>query len=69
MVQSGLDISPIITHRFDFRDFEKGFEAMISGEAGKVILDWTTADAEAERKVETKSAEEAVLDIQMPDAD
>ena len=37
---SGLDISPIITHRFDIRDYEKGFAAMISGESGKVILDW-----------------------------
>ena len=40
MVQAGLDISPIITHRFDIRDYEKGFAAMISGESGKVILDW-----------------------------
>lgn len=44
MVQSGLDLSPIITHRFDFRDFEAGFEAMSSGHCGKVILDWTTAN-------------------------
>ena len=41
MVQAGLDISPIITHRFDIRDYEKGFEAMISGQSGKVILDWS----------------------------
>lgn len=40
MLQAGLDISKIITHHFDIRDFEKGFEAMISGSAGKVILDW-----------------------------
>lgn len=40
MIQSGLDISPVITHRFDIRDYEKGFEAMISGQSGKVILDW-----------------------------
>ncbi len=40
MLQAGLDISKIITHHFDIRDFEKGFEAMISGNAGKVILDW-----------------------------
>ena len=38
MLQSGLDISPVITHRFDFEDFEKGFEAMRSGNSGKVIL-------------------------------
>ncbi len=41
MVQAGLDISGIITHHFDVRDFEKGFAAMISGNSGKVILDWT----------------------------
>ncbi len=40
MLQSGLDISPIITHRFGAEDFEKGFEAMQSGESGKVILKW-----------------------------
>lgn len=38
MLLSGLDISPVITHRFRFDDFEKGFEAMLSGESGKVIL-------------------------------
>lgn len=41
MLEGGLDISPIITHHFDVRDFEKGFEAMNSGNSGKVILDWT----------------------------
>ena len=41
MLQSGLDISNIITHRMDVRDYEKGFEAMSSGKSGKVILDWT----------------------------
>ncbi|MFP4904744.1 zinc-binding dehydrogenase, partial [Paraburkholderia sp. BR14261] len=43
MLQSGLDLSPIITHRFGVDDYEKGFAAMLSGESGKVILDWTTA--------------------------
>ena len=38
MLRSGLDISPVITHRFAFDDFEKGFAAMISGESGKVVL-------------------------------
>ena len=42
MLQSGLDISPIITHRMDVRDYEEGFAAMNSGRSGKVILDWTT---------------------------
>jgi threonine 3-dehydrogenase len=41
MLQSGLDITPVITHRFCFRDFQKGFEVMMSGKSGKVILDWT----------------------------
>ena len=41
MLQSGLDISAVITHRFNYRDFEKGFELMRSGNAGKIILDWT----------------------------
>ena len=42
MVQGGRDMSPIITHRFHYTDFEKGFAAMDSGMSGKVILDWTT---------------------------
>lgn len=41
MVQGGLDLSPIITHRFSYRDYEKGFAVMNSGKSGKVILDWT----------------------------
>jgi threonine 3-dehydrogenase len=40
MIESGLDISPVITHRFHYTDFEKGFAAMKSGESGKVILSW-----------------------------
>src|SRR5271167_1059926 len=40
MLQSGLDISPVITHRFSYQEFEKGFEAMISGKSGKGILTW-----------------------------
>ncbi len=40
MVESGLDISPIITHRYHYTEFEKGFEAMCSGNSGKVILSW-----------------------------
>jgi threonine 3-dehydrogenase len=40
MLQSGLDIRPIITHRFPYEEFEKGFEAMRTGECGKVILVW-----------------------------
>lgn len=40
MLESGLNISPIVTHRFHFTEFEQGFGAMISGESGKVILNW-----------------------------
>ncbi len=40
MLQSGLDIRPVITHRFHYTEFEKGFAAMLSGHSGKVILDW-----------------------------
>ena len=40
MLQSGLDIAPIITHRFPYTEFEKGFEAMMSGRSGKVVLSW-----------------------------
>ncbi len=40
MLQSGLDIRPVITHRFHYTEFEKGFEVMLSGHSGKVILDW-----------------------------
>ena len=42
MIQSGLDISPVITHRFHFTEFQKGFELMRSGKSGKIVLDWTT---------------------------
>ena len=41
MLEMGLDISPVITHRFPYSEFERGFEAMTSGQAGKVVLDWT----------------------------
>jgi threonine 3-dehydrogenase len=43
LLESGVNISPVITHRFDYTEFEKGFEVMMTGNAGKVILDWTTA--------------------------
>lgn len=41
MIRAGLDISPVITHRFKADDFAKGFETMMSGQSGKVVLDWT----------------------------
>ena len=40
MLESGLDIAPVITHRYHYTEFEKGFEAMISGNSGKVVLSW-----------------------------
>src|SRR5436853_3038379 len=40
MLQSGLDISPVITHRFHYTEFEKGFEIMMTGNSGKVLLYW-----------------------------
>jgi len=40
MIQSGLDIGPIITHHYHYTDFEKGFLAMATGQSGKVVLDW-----------------------------
>lgn len=46
MLQSGLEIDKILTHQFDFREFEKGFEVMNSGRCGKVVLDWTKAQTE-----------------------
>ena len=42
MIRAGLDISPVITHRFDARDFAEGFRVMMGGQSGKVVLDWTT---------------------------
>ena len=42
MLQGGLDIRPVITHRFSFRDHEAAFAAASHGDSGKVIMDWTT---------------------------
>ncbi|MDK1289240.1 L-threonine 3-dehydrogenase [Pseudoalteromonas umbrosa] len=41
LIQSGLNLEPIITHEFNVDDFQQGFDTMISGQSGKVILDWT----------------------------
>jgi threonine 3-dehydrogenase len=40
LIQTGLDITPVITHRFHYTEFEKGFAAMRSGNSGKVVLSW-----------------------------
>jgi len=42
MLGSGVDISTVITHRFAYSDFQQGFDAMISGQTGKVLLNWTS---------------------------
>jgi threonine 3-dehydrogenase len=42
MLQSGLDISKVITHRYQWNEYEEGFDAMRAGSSGKVILDWST---------------------------
>jgi len=41
MLQSGLNIGSIITHRYKIDDFQQGFDVMRSGKSGKVVLDWT----------------------------
>jgi threonine dehydrogenase-like Zn-dependent dehydrogenase len=40
-VHSGLDISPVVTHRFSYREYEQAFAIARSGQSGKVILDWS----------------------------
>jgi threonine 3-dehydrogenase len=45
LVSAGLDIRPVITHRFDFREHEAAFAAARSGDSGKVIMDWHGASA------------------------
>jgi threonine 3-dehydrogenase len=40
MIQTGLDITPVITHKFHYTEFEDAFGVMRSGESGKVIMDW-----------------------------
>ncbi len=43
MVQSGLDLSPLITHRFNYTEFKQAFDIMNTGNSGKIILDWSDA--------------------------
>lgn len=40
MLQNGLDVRGVITHRFNVDDFVQGFDIMRSGKSGKVVLDW-----------------------------
>ena len=44
MLESGLDIKPVITHRYHYTEFEKGFEVMQTGQSGKVVLSWIVSD-------------------------
>ena len=41
MLRAGLDVAPVITHRFHYTEFQAAFAAMLSGQSGKVVLDWT----------------------------
>jgi threonine 3-dehydrogenase len=41
MIRSGMDLDSLITHRYSYKDFQKGFDVMRSGNSGKVILDWS----------------------------
>ncbi len=41
MLGTGLDVAPVITHRFAAEDYEKAFDVMTGGETGKVILEWS----------------------------
>ena len=41
MLKSGLDIGPVITHRFSYRDHEHAFATARTGSSGKVVMDWT----------------------------
>ena len=40
MLQSGLDISKVVTHQMSYKDYADGFDLMRSGQCGKIILDW-----------------------------
>ncbi|MBW8191224.1 L-threonine 3-dehydrogenase [Neiella marina] len=44
LVQSGLDLTPMLTHHYPVEQFQQGFDAMLSGQCGKVVLDWTSSN-------------------------
>ena len=46
MIQTGLDVTPVITHHFPVADYEEAFEIMRSGRSGKIILEWPAAPAQ-----------------------
>jgi threonine 3-dehydrogenase len=41
MIDSGLDLKPVISHRLHFSEFQQGFDALLAGDASKVVLDWS----------------------------
>jgi threonine 3-dehydrogenase len=43
MLQGGLDVTPVLTHRFPIAEFQRGFDVMRSGQSGKVVLEWEGA--------------------------
>jgi threonine 3-dehydrogenase len=45
LIESGLDITPVITHRFHYTEFQRGFDLMLTGKSGKIILDWEKPNA------------------------
>ena len=49
MIQSGLDISPVITHRFPYTEFKEAIELMKSGNSGKIVLNWSEQGATASK--------------------
>ena len=49
MIQSGLDISPVITHRFPYTQFKQAIELMKSGNSGKIVLNWSNLSSRAFR--------------------
>ena len=46
MLERGLDLTPVITHRFGYGDYERAFDVARQGQCGKVIMDWTTESLE-----------------------
>jgi threonine 3-dehydrogenase len=51
MIQSGLDISPVVTHHFPFDAYEQAFELMRSGQSGKIVLNWEAGVQPAEARL------------------
>ena len=63
LAQSGLDLTDLITHRISIDDFEGGFAAMISGEAGKVVMDWGVASSQNTQEAKVGGNSEGRLEL------